>query len=799
MNLKTAIFRRETWNNVTLKSVKNIPHNINGKCAFQLNCKSRAEAMLKCQDGRQWSDTSTTWKGYHAVRLRKCKGARVCPNPSCHHLSMSDHSPNNTYFNKNDECLTCGATATWSKCNPRKYIAIKDKQGENVQVFHIGTHKCGAKLKTDVSEEVRESLAVNISSTPTQIQGNSILTAMRNREPWEDVQSKATKLADVKSISNEKQKQVRTTRPSGTDFQSLHGFKTYTDQRDKFLIHEIDEANQIVFKSSSLKMKIAKEMDKNGDHFLSKEFCHFDGNHKRTRNYVTLSASVYHPLLRKQITLATMQCVREDGVSVEQFWRKFNDCFKAVHETDEKFSPKGWVTDMAAANFNGLVKIYGEDILEDIKGCEFHYLQSVQKQARSLNTTDEERDIFIKFANTLLTSQTPEGYNATYTEMEKLIGQRYSHLVDWLKWWNDRKYFVFRAFKRSDMPRMNQMEVVHAGWKHRDPIGLNLLDTAEFDVRDAIMLESQFDMFAVGGFSGGSGPNQCAIDERASERLNQAAHKKGNEFVQYGVRGSGEGSSIDCGSQPPTKRSKSSSSSKVFSTRMRNAKEDGDKMVIRKWNEVGLMREYTMASSTNSSTNYSVKLAPTVSCTCHDFKKMGQKAPCKHLIHLLFSLYQVSDETQLNKLYYTEDEIRSLFQTKVINDIPPQFIQSTTKKASTTSNKKQILQSHPLYTAIQTWKMICKKGKSAKCSNWGCKKELLIGTICLQVEGAIEIAWEKNYAKPRDFFYFCPNVSCAKSAPRWTNIKYPKRILVDSDVDSTVAANILTGFGYTNL
>ena len=113
------------------------------------------------------------------------------------------------------------------------------------------------------------------------------------------------------------------------------------------------------------------------------------------------------------------------------------------------------------------------------------------------------------------------------------------------------------------------------------------------------------------------------------------------------------------------------------------------------------------------------------------------------------------------------------------------------KKATTTSNTKQILQSHPLYTAIQTWKIIKKKGKSVKCSNHGCKKELQIDTICLQVEGAIEIAWEKSCAEPRDFFYFHPSVNCAKSAPRWTNIRYPQNILVDSDVDSSVVANIL--------
>ena len=177
---------------------------------------------------------------------------------------------------------------------------------------------------------------------------------------------------------------------------------------------------------------------------------------------------------------------------------------------------------------------------------------------------------------------------------------------------------------------------------------------------------------------------------------------------------------------------------------------------------------------------------------------MGQKVPCKHLIHLLSSLYQISDETQMKKLYYTEDEIRTLFQAKHINDIPPQFIQTTTKKATTTSNKKQILQSHPLYNAIQTWKIINKKGKSVKCSNHGCKKELQIGTICLQVEGAIEIAWEKSYAKPRDFFYFCPSVNCAKSAPRWTNIRYPQNILVDSYVHSSVVANLLSCFCYAS-
>ena len=53
-------------------------------------------------------------------------------------------------------------------------------------------------------------------------------------------------------------------------------------------------------------------MDCDGDHFMNTEYCFFDGKWKRCRGLVTLSASVYHPLLRKQITLATIEAESEN-------------------------------------------------------------------------------------------------------------------------------------------------------------------------------------------------------------------------------------------------------------------------------------------------------------------------------------------------------------------------------------------------------------------------------------------------------------------------------------------------------
>lgn len=62
-----------------------------------------------------------------------------------------------------------------------------------------------------------------------------------------------------------------------------------------------------VFKTSEDKIKTALNMDRNGEHFLKEEYCFFDGKFKRCRDFVTLTASVYHLLLNRQIPCAVME------------------------------------------------------------------------------------------------------------------------------------------------------------------------------------------------------------------------------------------------------------------------------------------------------------------------------------------------------------------------------------------------------------------------------------------------------------------------------------------------------------
>ena len=139
-------------------------------------------------------------------------------------------------------------------------------------------------------------------------------------------------------------------------------------ENDKYLIYEINENLQYVFKTSKQKHLLAKEMKRDGNSYMNAEYCYFDGNFKRVKHFVSLTASVYQPLLCKQVTLATMECKHEDKDNIEIF--------------DEKFLPVGWCTDMASGNFIGLVRIYGEDMLDTVEGCEFHYKDSVNKKAK---------------------------------------------------------------------------------------------------------------------------------------------------------------------------------------------------------------------------------------------------------------------------------------------------------------------------------------------------------------------------------------------------------------------------------
>lgn len=69
----------------------------------------------------------------------------------------------------------------------------------------------------------------------------------------------------------------------------------------------------------------------------------FMKNIDAVRPFFTLTSSVYHPLLRKQVPLAIKESKNEDSPNLELFWTLFNEALRniAIDDPNRKFNPIG--------------------------------------------------------------------------------------------------------------------------------------------------------------------------------------------------------------------------------------------------------------------------------------------------------------------------------------------------------------------------------------------------------------------------------------------------------------------------
>ena len=252
--------------------------------------------------------TVTEWKRYGPMRYADCQGSFKCTNESCP-FRVEFGVVNRTQINKDKDgtttCGICGRKTEYVPCPGRRYVR---KGKKSIKVFHWGNHTCPVISKPEKpTTKIREMLEENPKLTPSEIQSSFIMASLRKGGDWNEVEKAANRLVDKKWIGNEKENIKRETRPYGENFEAVVTFKLYCDNQDELLIHKVNNRRgnpdfpSFVFKTSKERMKIALNMDREGEHFTREEYCYFDGKVKRCRNFVTLTASTYHPILKKQI------------------------------------------------------------------------------------------------------------------------------------------------------------------------------------------------------------------------------------------------------------------------------------------------------------------------------------------------------------------------------------------------------------------------------------------------------------------------------------------------------------------
>ena len=141
-------------------------------------------------------------------------------------------------------------------------------------------------------------------------------------------------VTNKKAISNEKIKQRQKMQALGTSFLAVKDYKEFTDMDDELYLYKVDENEQIIFKTSSFKMKLAKTMNSESVEELPPEFF-FNGKVKCTKSFTTLTANCYNLFLQKQVPLAVMEFTKEDEKNITRFWKEVNQAHKVANKTTQ--------------------------------------------------------------------------------------------------------------------------------------------------------------------------------------------------------------------------------------------------------------------------------------------------------------------------------------------------------------------------------------------------------------------------------------------------------------------------------
>lgn len=137
------------------------------------------------------------------------------------------------------------------------------------------------------------------------------------------------------------------------------------------------------------------------EHFLSNEYCYLDRKWNRCKDFQTVTLSVHHPALRKQVPLLIMEC---EGETAAECYTKF---FSLINEELRKvvagrvFCPiAGFMADEAGGLQEGLRRVYGNSVLEELKMSEFLSLQCANRQRARLHR-EKSKALYSFYASTL--------------------------------------------------------------------------------------------------------------------------------------------------------------------------------------------------------------------------------------------------------------------------------------------------------------------------------------------------------------------------------------------------------------
>ena len=447
----------ETWNDVPVVDVDELPAEIDGTCIYRLGGSASHRKGISWnvtsrlpKHGRKWRKAQTANAKRIAKRRRKircCQGSYVCESKDCLFPANFDR-PNNQYFATTmkdtiSRCKFCEEVATYVDCTARKFTEF---HACHTIVRHADTRTCHLVSRYRLPDEIKNMLKTRPQARHQSARDHFLVAKVKAGMPWEDLKKEAATVMDRDKYEYQKKKAS-----TGTG-NSLQAVKALQDaiKHDRHLIYTLASKDMTaIFKSSAFLFGTAVKMEKNGDHFLGQEYAFFDATRGRARDHVTFGIHVYHPLLRKLIRVATMESSCETTQAITFFFQTLNEAIQAIREDKGKtFNPYGLVCDEYGAKHIAPTQVYGKEFQNRVATCSFHYKQNLQRHARRL--VEDEVDAFYDLGCQMLNAVSPPLYEEAYwtlLQFVKASSSREKSLGHWLDWWNRHEFNWAKAFR----------------------------------------------------------------------------------------------------------------------------------------------------------------------------------------------------------------------------------------------------------------------------------------------------------------------------------------------------------------
>ena len=135
-----------------------------------------------------------------------------------------------------------------------------------------------------------------------------------------------------------------------------------------------------------------------------------------------LTLWVHHPGMRRMKHLATMDCKWETKDMVGLFFRLFNSALQDyTQDPDYTFNPVMLVMDEAGAIHQGLHDVFGDDFLECISTCQWHFKRCTWHQL--IHVREDDRASFRRIVNDICRATTALEYELLASQMDAICSR----------------------------------------------------------------------------------------------------------------------------------------------------------------------------------------------------------------------------------------------------------------------------------------------------------------------------------------------------------------------------------------